>query len=261
MRYAIYQMDIAPGKPHKNREKVERWMEKATRQDKPDVIVLPEMWTTAYTLPELEEVADRDGEPTLSFLQEQAKKHHVDIIGGSVANKKKGRFYNTALVVNREGELIYQYDKIHLVPMLDEPDYLSGGESKVEVFELNGVKMGLMICYDLRFPEIARKLALEGVQVLYIVAEWPSARKSHWRTLQIARAIENQMYVVSCNRSGAYNETDFCGTSLVVNPLGDVIAEGSEDQEETIVAEIELEQVAQVRKDIPVFASRVPELY
>lgn len=261
MKYAMNQMDISAGEPRKNREAVRNWIEKTMKQHHPDVLVLAEMWTTAYTLPELEEVADREAEPTLSFLQEQAKKHHVHIVGGSVANKRNAHFYNTALVVNREGELVYHYDKIHLVPMLDEPRYLSGGEAKVEVFTLQGVKMGLIICYDLRFPELARKLALEGVQVLYVVAEWPSARKNHWRTLQIARAIENQMYVVSCNRVGSYNDTDFCGTSLVIDPWGDVIAEGREDQEEAIVAEIALEQVPQVRKDVPVFASRVPELY
>src|SRR5699024_9202382 len=113
------------------------------------------------------------GEPTTSFLQDLAKKYRVHIIGGSVANQKDGKFYNTALVVNREGTLITTYDKIHLVPMLDEPDYLTGGALTARVFEIDGVKMGLITCYDLRFPELARQLALEGAQVLHIVAEWP----------------------------------------------------------------------------------------
>lgn len=261
MKYAIYQMDIIAGNPESNRERVEHWIDRTMKEERPDIMVLPEMWTTAYTLPQLEEVADQDGEPTVSFLQSQAQKHHVHMIGGSVANKKNGHFYNTALVVNREGELIYRYDKIHLVPMLDEPEYLSGGESKVQVFELDGVKMGVITCYDLRFPELARKLALEGAQVLHVVAEWPTARKTHWRALQIARAIENQMYIVSSNRIGRYSGVDFCGMSLVADPWGEVIQEGSGDREETITTTIALDQVPKVRKDVPVFASRVPELY
>src|SRR5699024_1590840 len=130
----------------------------------------------------------------------------------------------------------------HLVPMLDEPDYLTGGALAARVFEIDGVKMGLITCYDLRFPELARQLALEGAQVLHIVAEWPAPRKTHWRTLQIARAIENQMVVVSCNRIGSYDGQTFCGGSMIVDPWGDVRQEGSKDEEETIVDTIDLAQ-------------------
>ncbi|HEX7066400.1 MAG TPA: carbon-nitrogen family hydrolase [Bacillales bacterium] len=261
MKHAICQMDIIPGKPEQNRNRVAEWADRTVKKDRPDILVLPEMWTTAYTLPELENVADREGEPTISFLKELGRKHGVHIIGGSVANKKEGRFYNTALVVNQEGELVYQYDKIHLVPMLDEPQYLSGGGSKAKVFELDGIKMGIITCYDLRFPELARKLALDGAQVLYVVAEWPSARKNHWKSLQIARAIENQMAVVSCNRVGITNDTPFCGTSMVTDAWGEVVAQGSEEREETITAEIDLSAVPEIRAAVPVFASRVPALY
>ncbi|HET7581116.1 MAG TPA: carbon-nitrogen family hydrolase [Bacillales bacterium] len=261
MKFAIYQMDLYAGEPKKNREKVAEWAAKVVEEQSPEVLVLPEMWTTAYMLPDLENVADRGAEPTVSFLKELAKQHGVSIIGGSVANKRDGQFYNTALVVNQQGQLVHEYDKIHLVPMLDEPRYLSGGASRAEVFELNGVKMGVIICYDLRFPELARRLALNGAQVLFITAEWPSARKDHWRALQVARAIENQMAVVSCNRIGETNGTSFCGTSMVIEPWGGVLAQGSENQEETVVGEIDLSNIPKVRKEVPVFASRVPELY
>lgn len=261
MKYAIYQMDIVAGDPGRNREKVKNWAAETVKKEQPDILVLPEMWTTAYTLPELEKVADRNGEPTLSFLKDLAKAHHIHLIGGSVANKKDGHFYNTALMVNRKGQLVYQYDKIHLVPMLHEPEYLFGGQSRGQVFELDGIKMGIIICYDLRFPELIRRLALEGVQVLHIVAEWPSARRQHWITLQQARAIENQMYVISSNRVGTYDGEEFAGTSMVVDPWGEILVEGSTDQEETIVATVQLDKVPKVRKDVPVFSSRVPELY
>ncbi|WP_087973762.1 carbon-nitrogen family hydrolase [Oceanobacillus rekensis] len=261
MKQVVYQMDIVPGNPEANRLKVEKWVKETAQREKPDVIVLPEMWTTAYTLESLADFADTDGEPTTSFLQGLAKTYHINIIGGSIANIKNGNIYNTSLVVNREGKLVYTYDKIHLVPMLDEPAYLTGGTEKVQLFELDGVKMGIIICYDLRFPELARILALGGAEVLYVVAEWPTARKDHWKALQIARAIENQFFVVSCNRIGNYNGEDFAGTSMIIDPQGKILQIGSETEEETLVESISLDLAKDIRKAVPVFESRVPDMY
>ncbi len=261
MDYSIYQMDIIPGDPEKNRSKVREWITKEVAANHPDTIVLPEMWTTAYTLDALDLYADINGEPTKSFLQELSKGLNVNIIGGSVANKVDGKFYNSSYVFDRKGNLVYEYNKVHLVPMLNEPKYLTGGQHVPEVFELEGIKMGLIICYDLRFPEIIRTLALEGAQVLHVVAEWPSARTGHWRNLLLARAIENQMYVISSNRVGEYEGVEFCGTSMVIDPWGDVLKEGSEGDEETLLVGLELDKVLQVRNDVPIFKSRVPHLY
>lgn len=261
MKHVIYQMDIIPGDPEANRKRVQVWFEKQAELEQPDIVVLPEMWTTAYTLDQLEDLADQDGEPTRGFLKELAKKHHVHIIGGSFANKADGAIYNTAIVVNKEGEEVYTYDKIHLVPMLNEPDYLTGGGKQARLFELEGVKMGLLICYDLRFPELARELAVAGAEVIYIVAEWPSARKDHWKALQLARAIENQCYIISSNRVGTYDEVDFCGTSLIVDPWGTIVKEGSERYEESLAEHIAIANVERIREEVPVFKSRVPEMY
>src|SRR5699024_8276589 len=167
----------------------------------------------------------------------------------------------TSLVFDRNGELVYEYDKIHLVPMLDEHDYLTGGTKKTRVFELDGIKMGLIICYDLRFPELARQLALDGAEVLHIVAQWPIARKDHWKHLQIARAIENQLFVVSSNTVRSNETTTFAGESLVIDPWGETVAKGSADKEETIQATLEMASVARIRKDVPIFRSRVPGMY
>ncbi|GAA0449787.1 carbon-nitrogen family hydrolase [Alkalibacillus silvisoli] len=261
MKFSLCQMDIAPGEPKANRRRVQSWIESIMKTDQPDTIVLPEMWTTAYTLPELEEVADVNSEPTLSLLKELAQSHNVNLIAGSIANKKEDGIYNTALVIDRNGQLIYEYDKAHLVPMLDEPSYLKGGKHAPEVFELDGIKIGLIICYDLRFPELIRPLALNEAQVLCIVAEWPEARANHWQHLQIARAIENQMYVISSNRIGEYNDVEFSGRSMIINPWGDVLEEGSQSEEQVITASLDLERVKQVRQDVPIFESRVPDLY
>ncbi|WP_188206744.1 carbon-nitrogen family hydrolase [Alkalibacillus aidingensis] len=261
MKFSLFQMDIIPGDPKANRERVQTWIENEMNKNHPDTIVLPEMWTTGYTLPELDQLADDHGNPTIPFLQQLANKFNVNIIGGSIANKKHDGIYNSAFAINRAGELIYEYDKVHLVPMLDEPSYLQGGNQAPEVFELDGLKFGLIICYDLRFPEIIRSLALDGAQVLCVVAEWPEARTAHWQHLQVARAIENQMYVVSSNRIGTYNNTEFAGCSMITDPWGDILAKASQDKEETIASSLDLEKVKEVRQNVPIFSSRVPHLY
>ncbi|WP_216831746.1 carbon-nitrogen family hydrolase [Alkalihalobacterium elongatum] len=262
MKVAIYQMDIIPGVPEENHKKVKHWLAQTmSLENKPDVVVLPEMWTTAYTLTTLDLVSEDERRQTSSFLSELAKQYGVNIVGGSIATKESDGIYNRALIFNRSGERVHQYDKIHLVPMLSEHLYLAGGREKVQTFELDGVKVGVIICYDLRFPELARSLALAGAEVLFIVAEWPEARQAHWTALQQARAIENQMYVVSANRVSTYDGVEFCGRSLVINPWGETIAQGTQENEETITADLQLKNVQEVRHNVPVFKSRVPDLY
>lgn len=261
MKYAIYQMDIIPGDPTANQLKVKEWVASLIEGNKPDTIVLPELWTTGYTLEILKEIADEDGVGTKEYLSSLAKEFGINIIGGSVATKINDYIYNTSFVFDRKGDLVYTYNKVHLVPMLNEHKYITGGTDVPEVFELDGIKMGLIICYDLRFPEIIRPLAIEGAQVLHVVAEWPSARTLHWTSLQIARAIENQMYVISSNRIGNDDDVNYCGTSLIINPSGEVLMEGSTDKEETLSLKLDFDQVNKSRKNIPIFSSRMPHLY
>ncbi|PKR77936.1 carbon-nitrogen hydrolase [Halalkalibacillus sediminis] len=261
MKFSIYQMDIVPGDPKSNRENVKTWIDSDVAKNNPDTIILPEMWTTAYTLEDLQELSDVNGEPTLSFLKEQATKHDINIIGGSIANKNDGQIFNTTYVIDRKGQLVYEYNKAHLVPMLQEHHYLTGGGKPPEIFELDGLKFGAIICYDLRFPELIRPLAIEGAQVLVVVAEWPLARRDHWRNLLISRAIENQMFVLSANRVGSYDGVEFSGTSMGIDPWGNILFEGSKNHEQTISTSLEISKVDQVRKDVPIFSSRVPHIY
>ncbi|SFO94025.1 carbon-nitrogen family hydrolase [Salibacterium halotolerans] len=261
MLVSSLQMDIVPGDPAANRANVAEAVRQEADSTRPDVIVLPEMWTTAYTLPDLPFTADQPGSETIPFLQKLAATHHIHLIGGSIAWKENGDIFNRALVINNHGELIYQYDKLHLVPMLDEPAYLTGGRHKCRIFELDGIKMGVIICYDLRFPELLRDLALQGAQVIFVVAEWPDARRDHWYHLQIARAIENQCYIVSCNRTGSYNGTDFAGTSMIINPWGHVLGEGHRYHEQSVHRTIQPDQVSEIRSRVPIFESRRPEFY
>ncbi len=117
-----------------------------------------------------------------------------------------------------------------------------------------------MICYDIRFPEWIRSHTAEGAEAIFVVAEWPLSRLTHWRTLLTARAIENQCYVIACNRAGSDPNNTFAGHSIIIDPWGEIIAEAGEGQE-ILHGEINLSIVEEVRKGIPIFDDRRPEFY
>ncbi|WP_035298155.1 carbon-nitrogen family hydrolase [Brevibacillus thermoruber] len=257
---ALLQMDIAFGRPDLNAATVHRLVNQlAEAEQQPDLVVLPELWDTGYDLTRLDEIADDNGERAKALLREAAVQLKAHVIGGSVAERRDGRVYNTTFVFDREGNLAGSYSKAHLFRLMDEEKYLAAGE-KPGLYILDGQTAGSVICYDIRFPEWLRIHALKGAKVMCVPAQWPHPRLDHWRQLLIARAIENQMYVVACNRVGEGGGNTFCGHSMVVNPWGEVIAEGMQ-QEEIVYAELDLALVDEVRGRIPVFADRRTELY
>jgi omega-amidase len=258
IKIACLQMDIAFGEPNKNYYKAETLIEKAAAAGT-DILILPELWTTGYDLTRLEEIADLGANQTIQFLQRAAKKYHVHFVGGSVANRSDSGVKNTLLIINREGELLCQYSKLHLFKLMDEHLYLEAGSEK-GLFMLDNRLFAGVICYDIRFPEWITAHTSQGAEVLFVVAEWPAPRLSHWRALLIARAIENQCYVVACNRAGSDPSNQFAGHSMVIDPWGEVIAEAG-DTEEILSAQIELNLVKKIRSKIPIFADRKPEYY
>ncbi|MUG72638.1 carbon-nitrogen family hydrolase [Paenibacillus validus] len=257
---ALLQMDIAIGEPERNYAKLEEMLNEAvTNEVKPDVIVIPEMWNTGYALDRIQELADPAGERTRALLSGFSREHGVNVVGGSIAEKRECGVFNTIYAFDREGNEAGDYSKIHLFRLMDEEKFLQSGD-KLGRLELDGVPAGMMICYDIRFPELSRKLALGGAQVLFVPAEWPNPRLHHWRTLLMARAIENQMFVISCNRVGISGTTEFFGHSMVIDPWGEVLAEGDES-ERIVRATIDLGLVKDVRRRIPIFEDRRPSLY
>ncbi|WP_414047133.1 carbon-nitrogen family hydrolase [Macrococcus equi] len=256
MRIAIYQMEITPGHPEKNIEKIKTWL---STLHNIDIAVLPEMWNTSYTLETLKHITSERGEREISVLQQLAMEYQIHIVGGSIAVKEDGKIFNRAIVIHKTGEVIHQYDKLHLVPMLEEPNYLTEG-NKVSTFEIANIKMGIIICYDLRFPEISRKLALEGIEVLFVVAEWPVERIEQFEKLLFARAIENQVFVVACNSVGKCDETVFGGKSAIINPLGETISKNILG-EGTIQTEINIEELHHIRETIPLLKTRRTDIY
>lgn len=259
MQVALIQMDIVLGEPDQNRIRAEQKIRQAAAAGA-EVVVLPEMWTTGYCLDRIAQVADRSGRPTGDLMSRLATELKIHLYDGSVADLgPDGGVRNTSRAYGPDGSLLGTYSKVHLVPMMDEPKYLAPGEA-VSTCELAGVKAGMAICYDLRFPELFRQMALAGAHILVIPAEWPSQRLHHWRTLLQARAIENQCYVLACNRVGADPNNQFPGHSLIIDPWGQILAEGG-DGEEILTASIEPAQVADIRQRIPVFRDRRPDLY
>lgn len=259
MKIALIQMDIAFGNPDKNRDYIKQRVEEAMSQYNIDVFVLPELWTTGYDLARFDHIAERYGETTLPFIAELAQKHDVHFIAGSIANKKEDGFYNTFVVVNRKGEVVKQYDKAHLFRLMEEEKFLQQGNDDGN-FTLSDQPSAGVICYDIRFPEWIRALMLDGAKVVYVVAEWPKPRIDHWRTLLMSRAIENQCFVVACNRVGEDPNNVFGGHSMVIGPWGEVLAE-ADDQETTVIADIDFSEVDQVRERIPVYHDRRTDLY
>lgn len=261
MNIALIQSYIELGDPAGNRKRIFDLMEKAVGANpKPDIIVLPEMWNTGYALDRIHELADQDGRETKDSLSAFAREHQVQIVGGSVAEKIGERIYNTMYIFNRQGNQVASYSKMHLFRLMDEEKHFHAGDQAV-TFELEeGLKAGASICYDIRFPELARGLALAGAKVLFVPAEWPHPRLNHWRTLLTARAIENQMYVVACNRVGVSGDTSFFGHSMIIDPWGDIVAEGGEE-EAIITGNLNSSLTDNVRQRIPVFEDRRPNLY
>ncbi|MFX3633431.1 MAG: carbon-nitrogen family hydrolase [Candidatus Pristimantibacillus sp.] len=260
LRIALLQMNIEVGNIEANFTKLSSMLEEAAAQpQKPDVIVFPEMWNTGYALTEINELADRNGERTKRFIAEFSQKHAINVIAGSIAESKGEEIYNTIYAFDKKGELLGDYSKIHLFRLMDEEKYLAAGD-KLGNLTLEGTAAGMMICYDIRFPELARKLALEGAKLLFVPAEWPHPRLHHWRTLLTARAIENQMFVIACNRTGKSGDTSFFGHSMILDPWGETIMEAGEE-EGIFYGDIDLSLVDTVRSKIPVFEDRRPTLY
>lgn len=251
-------MNIAFGDPEENYRCAEKMIKEAS-ETKPDIIVLPELWTTGYDLTNIENIADKNAEESIKFLSEMSQNYKVSFVGGSVANKTEKGVENTLLVIDQKGQLIHQYSKLHLFKLMDEHIYLTSGQTK-GLFSLFGHQLAGLICYDIRFPEWVRTHTTKGAEALFVVAEWPMPRLSHWRSLLIARAIENQCFVIACNRSGDDSKNQFAGHSMIIDPWGEVVAEAS-DNESVLFSEIDLSKTKEVREMIPVFSDRKPEFY
>lgn len=259
MKVACLQMDIRLGCPDKNFAHAAELIESAMMET-PDVLVLPETWNTGFFPKEgICALCDRDGVRVKAEIGALAAKYRVNIVAGSVSNLRGEKVYNTAMVFDRSGACIAAYDKTHLFTPMGENAYYTPGDHLCR-FTLDGVRCAILICYDVRFPELTRSLAVEGLDMLFVVSQWPKARTFHLRSLTTARAIENQMFVVCCNSCGAAGQTMYGGNSAVIDPWGETVALAGE-YEQILTASCDLQLLDGIRGSIPVFRDRRPELY
>ena len=259
MKISCIQMNVRAGNPEENVSRAEQLIRKAAKQ-RPDAILLPELWNTGFAPGKIDPaLADDDGARTKAFCGKLAKQFGINLVAGSVLTRKCGMLYNTAYVFDRTGDCIAEYDKTHLFSPSGEGEAYTAGE-QIVTFPLDGVDCGIMICYDLRFAELARAMALSGAKVLFIPAEWPRQRTEQMRTLLRARAIENQQFAALCNGCGTAFGTQFGGSSAIVDPLGNLLVKAGQ-RENIITAELNIEDQERIRRELPVFLDRRPDLY
>ena len=258
LNVSIGQMDVKLGAPEENLAVVARMTAESARRGS-DVVVFPELWSTGYDLANGTKYATGTNAGIFAEMARLAREHDICILGSCLSDLGEGRIGNTAVFFNKNGENIGTYSKTHLFRLMDEDQYLAAGSSRMMV-ETEWGKMGLAICYDLRFPELFRAYALAGAKLIFLPSEWPHPRLAHWRTLLKARAIENQFFMVACNRVGTTNSTSFFGHSAIVDPWGELVVEAGE-REMLVTAVIDLDAADEVRKKIPVFQDRRPDVY
>ena len=252
MKIAAVQMDLAWEDREANYASARRWAGEAATAGA-SYIVLPEMFATGFSMDPSITAEAADG-PTPSFLQKLAGELQVTVSAGYVRKTATGKGVNTALTVGPDGQVLARYAKTHLIGILGEGNAHEAGDGPV-VFPVEDLRCSGFICYDLRFPELFRLVA-DKVQLMTVMASWPSTRQTHWDTLLRARAIENQCYVLGVNRVGSGSGLDFDGGSVIINPLGEVISELAQREEGIVVADVFADDVADVRTRFPFLADR-----
>ncbi|PIE48193.1 MAG: nitrilase family protein [Flavobacteriales bacterium] len=249
LNIAYAQLDLAWKDPKHNCYKIEQWLDNNKQQT--DLVILPEMFTTGFVT-EPREVAETMQGETITWLQEQAKRYNLAIIG-SLIIEEQGRYYNRLFFMDRHGE--YQtYDKRHLFTYGGEHKKFDGGKERL-IVELNGWRICPMICYDLRFPVWSKNTYQNGqydYDVLIYIANWPSARAHAFRQLLVARAIENQAYVVGVNRIGVDGKgLYYQGNTTALDFKGHHISEIEPDEEAWAHVSLSHQSLEDFRQSFP----------
>ena len=261
MKIAAAQISSTPGDLAANLRKVRDFSAQA-KSAGAELILFPEMVDTGYSMPVIQKHATSWNEGAVPELKKMAKELSIAIIAG-VSDRDGARVYNSQAFIDANGNVIAKYRKTHLVTAapLDERPYFTAGDAFASC-KVGKFNLGLGICYDLRFPEFYRTLTVEhGANVLINSSAWPFPRLEHLRILALARAIENQSYLIVANRVGTDDGVTFCGSSVIVDPYGVIVAAASADREELIHGDIRAEIIESVRNRMAVFEHRRSDLY
>ena len=255
-------------KKEENLRKAKKALEEAKSAYKADLVVFPEAYMSIFPFGTSGKIKFNDAESLqghfVTGMRKLAKEHETWIVFGMREkiedNKRDNRVYNSVIIVDSNGEIISTYRKTHLYDAFGVQESLDvkPGDTLFEPIETPFGKIGLFVCYELRFPEIARYQAIHGADIIIVPAGWIKGlvKELHWKILVTERALENTTYVIACNQVG----DSYIGQSLIVDPMGITIANGNE-KEELIPCRIELERVKEVRSKLPSHIQRRPELY
>jgi predicted amidohydrolase len=269
MRAAAVQLNSTEDRPANLTKSAE--LTRAAAADGAELVVLPEHFDLRGSDEAYARGAEALDGPTVTWARELARDLRIDLVAGSFMERRDGheKPANTSLHVGRDGELRGVYRKVHLFDVsVGGVDY---GESanaepgdELVVTEAAGTPVGLTVCYDLRFPELYRILALRGALIATVPANFTQVTgEAHWEVLLRARAIENQLFVVAAAQVGASppEQGDAYGNSLIADPWGSVLARASGDEETFIAADLDFARLADVREKLPSLANRVPAAY
>ncbi|MBI4661204.1 MAG: carbon-nitrogen family hydrolase [Verrucomicrobia bacterium] len=212
------------------------------------LVILPEMFSTGFSM-NVAGIQESEPSETEAFLAGLAIHYGVFTLGGVVKPGAAGRGRNEAVVFNPAGKLISRYCKIHPFTFGGEANHYEGGE-EIVTFPCGDFVVAPFICYDLRFPEIFRIATQRGAQLLAVIANWPAQRVHHWTALLQARAIENQAFVVGVNRTGDDPKLGYPGRSLIIDPRGEILADGAEE-ERVVSADVDVKQLIAWRNEFP----------
>ena len=260
LRLAAYQFDASLGEVRYNLDRIAHILADL-EPGQVDMLAFPEMCDTGYAMDVIAERAVAwDGDHLRPLAALAREKRTVVLIG--LSERHEGRIHNAVAVIGKDGALVYKYRKTHLVtiaPIHEERTITPG--NALGYFELDGLACGLLTCYELRFPEIARALTLRGVRLLFVPTAWPLARLDHLLTLTRARAIENQVFVVLASRSGTDAGTTFSGNSLIVSPTGEILRQADTTGEAILRVTVDPDAVDTARRQIAALSERRPDLY
>lgn len=262
MKIAAFQFAPVPGDAAANTAKVEAALRSAAEKNI-KLVGLPEMWPTSFAFGDEGRALDAT-ERAVERICTLSKELSLVIVGSALARSGGAKPYNSAHVVDG-GSVIYQYAKTHLFLPTREDAIFSFGEHKPEVVATSAGRIGVVICYDVRFPEICRGALLNSAEIVVVPAQWAVERVLQFRALIAGRAVENQCTYLGVNRTGSEigpfgNLIQFPGRSILANALGEIAAEGDAN-EGLVAAETDLDREAALRRMIPCSKTRRPELY
>jgi len=256
IRTGIIQFDVKPGDIKSNVNSAIDGIQRLAGRHA-DVVVLPELWSCGFDRENMASHAERTPE-IIEKMARLARRHHL-IIAGSLPEHDNGFFFNTMFLIDKDGTVARKYRKIHLFSSIGEDACFQPGKGAVVCNTSSGI-FGLMICYDLRFPELCRNLALKGAQVVLVAAQWPSQRIAHWDILLRARAIENQIFIAAANRFGNDSDLQFNGHSQIVSPTGEILTVLNDSVAEGL-ADINTADITAFRKQFDCLGHRMPQSY